>query len=88
MKTRFAICHTRNGFPQYAFANHGRNHYDTAAAALEALPAYAPSLRGKLGYVDIHVRAVECYDHGDGMKILERVEVGAFTGIPFRARNS
>lgn len=72
-KTMFAITHVNtDGMRGLTFANHGRNHYETQAAAQEALELYKPGLREKvLGdrASTLEVRPVECYSHGDAVGV-------------------
>ena len=69
---KFAITHERQGLRQLTFANQGRNFYDTAEAAREAMALYEPDLRAKiLGAAadTLDVRPVECYENGDAKAI-------------------
>lgn len=74
MKTLYAITHVNSklGLRQLTFANQGRNHFETPAAAQEHLDAVGPQLREKVLGQDadtLEVRPVECYDHGDAVGI-------------------
>lgn len=74
MKTRYAITKVnRDGFRVLAFANQGRNHFDTKAAAekhLRAVIANNSDDKVRMVYGDvskIRVDPVQCYDHGDAI---------------------
>lgn len=69
---RYAITHVqRDGLRTLTFANQGRHHYETRAAADAALDAFRPSLATRMpGGADpatLKVCAVVCYDHGDAI---------------------
>ena len=75
MKTRFAVTKIdKSGLRVLAFANQGRNHFDTQEAAEEYLRAVL-SNNSKDTLASIYgdsskmkVLAVECYDHGDATR--------------------
>jgi len=73
MKTLFAITHVnRNGMRTLTFANQGRNHYDNAQTAQQALWDYQADLRAKLlgeAADTLEVRPVLCYDNGDAVGV-------------------
>lgn len=75
-RTRYAITHVhKNGLRGLTFANQGRNHYDTRAAAYEALGAYMRPGNGldrvlePKQFESLRVDTIECYDHGDAVGI-------------------
>lgn len=74
MKTRYAITKINTyGLRVLAFANQGRNHFDTKAKAEAHLAAVlknnsADTLRSVYGdTTKMRVDPVECYDHGDAV---------------------
>lgn len=73
---RYAITKiNKDGDRVLAFANQGRNHFDTQEAAERHLRATlenntADTLRSVYGDVSkMEVRPVECYEHGDAIGI-------------------
>lgn len=80
---RFAITHlAKDGLRTLAFANQGRNHYDTKEQAEQALVLLSPDLKNKLGLVALEVREVECYAHGDAVGIYFETDYQPVGGMP------
>lgn len=52
-----------------AGANQGRHFHDSLKAAEEHCKAIAPSMKEVLGWDNIEVRSVVCYDNGDAKGI-------------------
>lgn len=67
----FAITYIgQHGMRTLAFANQGRNHYETREQADEFLELYKPDLAGRISnHHSLEVREVTCYDHGDAVSI-------------------
>lgn len=83
---RFAITHLqKDGLRALAFANQGRNHYDTKEQADTALEAMRASLQSTLGMVALEVRPVDCYEHGDAKGIYFPMELYPVEGMRFTA---
>ena len=78
MKTLYAVTHVNeDGIRQLSYANQGRNHSETKEEAERKLVPFISnnsesqlsSAFGKQALGTFEVRPVECYDHGDAVRI-------------------